>query len=157
MNEPTKEQALGMQIAALQGSVTNLVNLLFRGIEERMRPYDLNVAEYAVLFNCFIHEPVTISGIGEYVPIDPGRISRMVSKFEDMGLVRKIRLRKDRRVVRVRMTDKGRELAPEVRRLASEHYANVMSSVSDEEVARLIDFVEKMTANAEAARAQAFR
>ena len=97
MSELISEHALESQITRLRGCVINLVNRLFRGLEEGLRPYDFNVTEYWVFANCFLHEPITISGLGKFTPLASGRISRMVSKFEDRGLVRKVRLRDDRR------------------------------------------------------------
>ncbi len=155
MSDPTQEQSLESQIAILQGGVTNLVNILFRGIEERLLPYDLAVVDYAVLTACFANEPVTVSGLTQHVPVDAGRISRMVSKLEDRGLVRKVRLRTDRRVVRVEMTEEGRAMATELMESVGEHYTNIIRNVSAEELTGLMAFVEKMTENATGALEQA--
>lgn len=154
MNDPIQDRSLESQIARLQGGLTQLVNVMFRGIEERLSPYGIAVGEYAVLAACSFNEPITITGITRHVPIEVGRISRIVSKFEDRGLVRKVRLRSDRRVVRVRMTDEGRALMPELTRHVGEHYANVTSRVSEEELTDLIAFIEKMTENAMLARGE---
>lgn len=153
MSELIKEDALESQITRLRGCVINLVNRLFRGLEDGLRPYDFNVTEYWVFASCFTHEPITISGLGEFAPLASGRASRMVSRFEDRGLVRKVRLREDRRVVWVEMTDEGKALAAELLSVARAHYVNVMGGVTEEELTRLIDFVEKMASNAESVKA----
>ena len=152
MNQPTQEQLLEMLIGKLQGNLTSLVNVMYRGIDERLSPYDLAVGEYAVLVACFANEPITVTGLTEHVPIDDGRMSRIVSNLEDRSLVSKVRLRKDRRVVRVRTTDEGKALAPVLIQLAAEHYSNIMSKVTEKELTDLIAFIEKMTENAELAR-----
>ena len=148
MDERTQDQSLESQIAKLQGGVTNLVNVMFRGIEERLSPHGLAVVEYSVLAACFVTESITVSGLTQHVPIDTGRISRMVSKLEDRGLVRKVRLKSDQRVVRVEMTAEGQALMPALMRSVGEHYANIISSVSEEELTDLMAFIEKMTENA---------
>ena len=113
-----------------------------------MSPHEFAVAEYSVFATCFANEPITISGLAEHVPVDVGRISRMVSKLEDRGLIRKVRLAGNRRVVRVEMTDKGRTLAVELLGSVGEHYANIVSKVSGQELTDLTGFIERMTKNA---------
>ena len=154
MNELTREQSLEALIARLQGDITNLINAMFRGIEERLTPFGLAVGEYAVLAACLANEPITISGLTRHVPVDVKRMSRIVSKLEDRALVRRVRIRRDRRVVMVRTTDEGRAMASQLTGLVGEHYARVVRRMTEEELDDLVAFIEKMTENAEFARAQ---
>lgn len=145
---PSLEALIGM----LQGDLTRLVNIMYQGIEDRLSPFGLAVGEYAVFAACFTNGPITISGLAEHVPLDAGRISRIVSKLEDRGLVWKERPGADRRVVKVETTDEGGALAIECMKRVGEHYANVVSRISEEELIDLIGFVAKMTENAEIAK-----
>ena len=145
---PSIEALIGM----LQGDLMKLVTIMYQGIEERVSPFGFAVGEFSVLAACFSNESITISGLAEHVPLDVGRISRLVSRLEDRGLVWKARPERDRRVVRVEMTDEGRALALECMRRVGEHYANVVSGVSEEELIDLIGFIETMMENAESAK-----
>ena len=145
---PSLEALIGM----LQGDLTRLVNIMYQGIKDRVSPFGFAVGEFSVLAACFSNESITISGLAEQVPLDVGRISRIVSRLEDRGLVWKARPERDRRVVRVETTDEGRALAIECMRQVGEHYANVVSGVSEEELTDLIGFIETMMGNAEGAR-----
>ena len=148
----TQDQSIESHIARLQGSVTTLVNVLFRGIHERVSPFELAVAEYSIFATCFANESITISGLARHVPIDVGRISRIVSRLEDRELVRKVRPVDDRRMVKVEMTSQGRALALELMASVQEHYDNVVRRISEQELTDLADFIERMTANAESAK-----
>lgn len=150
----TQRPSLEELIGTLQGDLTRLVNIMYQGIEDRLSPVGLAVGEFSVLAACFSNESITISGLAEHVPLDLGRISRLVSNLEDRKLVRKVRLERDRRVVRVEMTDEGRALALEFMGQIAEHYANVVSRISEEELSDLITFIEKMTENAEIAKGE---
>ena len=145
---PSIEALIGM----LQGDLTRLVNIMYQGIEDRLSPVGLAVGEFFVLAACYSNESITISGLGEHVPLDVGRISRLVSKLEDRELIVKVRPERDRRVVRVEMTDEGRALALECMGQVGEHYANVVSRISEEDLIDLMTFIAKMTENAESAR-----
>lgn len=139
----------GFHMAKLQSDVTTLVNVMYRGIEERVSPFELTVEEYSVFATCFINEPITISGLAKRVPVGAGRVSRIVSKLEDRGLIRKVRPDRNRRVVIAEVTDKGRPLALELTGSVGEHYANIVRRVSEQELTDLLGFIERMTANAE--------
>ncbi len=147
---PSLEELIG----TLQSDLMRLVSIMYQGIEGRVSPFELAVGEFSVLATCFSNESITISGLAEHVPLDVGRISRLVSKLEDRGLVWKARPEADRRVVRVETTDEGRALAIECMRRVGEHYANVVSRISEEELIDLITFIEKMTENAESAKGE---
>ncbi len=151
MNDQTEGRLLEAQVTRLQGDLTTLMNLIYRKLEEMLAPFELSVAEYSVVLTCFANRPITVNGINERVPLDLGRVSRMVSNFEVRGLVRKARPRGDRRVVHVEMTEKGNALALDLMRIAEENYADIMSRVSEEELTDLMAFIEKMTANAKSA------
>ena len=145
---PSIEALIGM----LQGDLTRLVNIMYQGIEDRVSPVGLAVGEFSVLATCFSNKSITISGLAEHVPLDVGRISRIVSRLEDRELIVKVRPERDRRVVRVEMTDGGRALALECIGQVGEHYANVVSRISEEELIDLMTFIAKMTENAESAK-----
>ena len=136
----------------LQGDLMKLLAIIYQGIEERMSPLGLAVGEFSVLAACFSNESITISGLAEHVPLDVGRISRVVSKLEDRELIVKVRPKRDRRVVRVEMTDAGRALALMCMAQAGEHYANVVSGITEEELDDLMTFIAKMKENAEIAK-----
>ena len=57
------------------------------------------------------------------MPTDPSRISRMVTKLVDMGLLRRRRLRNDRRIVMLRLTPEGNELTSQLVEQAQLYYA----------------------------------
>ena len=151
IDSPAQDQSPESLIARLQGSVTILMNVMFRGIEDGLSPFKISVLEYSVLAACSTNEPVTISGLLEYVPIDFGQMSRNVTRLSDRGLVQKERLRSNRRTVTVHMTAEGRALVSELTRLVDEHYANVVRAVSEEELTHLLDFIQRMMANADSA------
>ena len=144
-------QAIGAYVATLQSTVVTLLNVMFRGIQERVSPFELSVGEYSVFVICFTNGPITMSDLGQHIPISAARISRAVSKMEDRELVRKVRPGRDRRVVIVEMTGKGRALARELMASVEEHCAGIVGRVSEQEMAGLLGFIERMTANAKSA------
>ena len=150
-DNPAQDLSLESLIARLQGSVTVLVNVMFRGIEDRLSPFKISVLEYAILAACHANEPSTVSGLLQHVPIDFAQMSRNVTRLSDRGLVQKQRLRSNRRTVEVQMTAEGRSLVSELTRQVEEHYASVVRVVSEEELTHLLEFIQRMMANTETA------
>ncbi len=71
------------------------------------------------------------------------RLSRLVDRLEDGGLVRRERsVRHDRRRVRVRLTDAGRALADELDAQVQERMARLLSPLQGELRSALMDVLE---------------
>ena len=146
--DPQAASMAALQAAQLQGDLTNLINAIVKGIDERLAPYEVDAASYAVLAALFNGGPTEISGLRRMVPIDPGRMSRMVSALANRNLVRKIRLQSDQRVVRVELTKDGETVAPQLIERIENFYIGFMESVSEEEISTCIATIETLTSNA---------
>ena len=98
----------------LGGYVAGLVNAVEKGTEAQLAPYAIVPLEYAILSHCLAKGTTTVTDLARYLPVDAGRISRTVEKLYQRGLLARQRLKVDRRVVRLRLTEEGQRLAPEL-------------------------------------------
>ena len=80
------------------------------------------------------------------VPIDYTQISRTTSRLEDKGLMAKSHLADDRRVVRVEVTEKGRELMPELMQGALKFYKGLVGDITQAELAECTAVMQKLSA-----------
>lgn len=149
-HEQARGERLDQQITDLQNTVIRLLNVMFLGIQERSAPFGLTVVEYGLLSVLSTLGPLTIKGISEHVPINAAQISRLVTKLADRNLVCKVRLKSDQRKVRVEMTCDGLSTMQELHKRVAAYYNTILARVTQEELARLLAFVEKFVANAEA-------
>lgn len=79
-------------------------------------------------------------GQGEVVRafgLDPSRVTRVAQALEGDGLIRRERDPGDTRVVRMHLTDKGRDKLAEMPRLKNEFRRRIGGALSDGEVAEL--------------------
>ena len=136
------------QINNMQQCLIGLLTLMYRGILERLKPWGLNPSEFCTLDICEQSGLVPLATLQQMMPLETQQLRRMVSDLTDRDLLEKVRLRDDQRVVRVRVTEQARAMLPDLRRQVDDHYANVMSRVSDEEMARLMAFVDRLVINA---------
>ena len=120
-----------------------------KGFETRLSSYGVGAVEYTVLSVCMAVKQISIKDLRGLVPIDYAHLSRTTSRLEDMGLIEKVRLRGDRRVVNLRMTEEGLSLMPELTRRVQGYYALLVSDFSQEELAGCMGVIEKMIAGGE--------
>ena len=131
----------------LGSCVTRLVNVLAKGTEELVEPHGLTPMDYALLRLFLRREQWTATYMAELLPVKPSRISRLVAKLVDMGLIRRRRHRSDRRVVLLTLTDYGRALTQELYRTIEAYEAALQQGVSDGEKSALVSSTSKIMAN----------
>ena len=78
-------------------------------LKESTLDTDLSVAELHTLVAIGRHEEKTMSAIASQLLINVSTLSIAISKLERKGYVKRIRNKRDLRVVRIRLTDKGLE------------------------------------------------
>ena len=123
-----------------------------RGVADITAPHGLLSAEYSLLRACLQLEECTATQLADIVPTDPSRISRMVTKLVDLGLLRRRRLRNDRRIVMLRLTPAGNELTSQLVEQTQLYYAALTEGVSEEDMAGFISTVSRIMENYEALR-----
>ena len=98
----------------LGGYVAGLKNAVEKGTEEQLAPFAITPTEYAILTICQARGTTTVSELAQYIPVDAGRISRIVNNLYQRRLLARQRLQEDRRVVKLWLTEDGQRLAPEL-------------------------------------------
>ncbi|NLV17379.1 MAG: MarR family transcriptional regulator [Syntrophomonadaceae bacterium] len=76
--------------------------------------FGINVAQAFIIMTLLDRDGSTLTEIGHKAQIENSSLTTMVDKLESMELVERKLDREDRRVIRVFLTDKGRELASRV-------------------------------------------
>ena len=90
--------------------VAGLMNAVATGIADLVAPHDLIPMEFALLRLFLRREEWTTTQLAQALPVKLSRISRIVTKLVDRGLILRRRLRSDRRVVILTLTEEGRAL-----------------------------------------------
>lgn len=83
-------------------------------ITQRFDEYGINLAQSFIIFSLLERDGSTLTEIGVKAHIENSSLTTMVDKLEKAGLVERRLDSTDRRVIRVFLTDKGRELGTKV-------------------------------------------
>ena len=89
--------------------VAGLTNAVAKGVEVELARFDLDALAFAIIRRCYEGEEDTVTAISQSLPVDSGRISRMVTELAGKKLLRRRRLRSDRRIVKLYLTPDGQE------------------------------------------------
>ncbi len=145
-HEGSQSHQDGASSAALERCVADLVNAVDKGVADEVSPYNLIPSEFNLLRVC-AEGPRAAMQLADVLPVDASRISRMVTRLVNLGLLRRQRLRSDRRVVLLHLTDKGRDLTSDVSERVQTHVARLLHGVSEREMRAFESVTSKIVAN----------
>ena len=124
-----------------------LVNAVAKGMAELVAPHDLIPLEFALLRVFLGEEERTTTQLAQILPVKMSRISVVVTKMVGRGLMRRRRLRNDRRIVMLALTEEGKALTSELDRRVQAYDARLSEGVSEEEMAVFASVTSKVMAN----------
>lgn len=99
--------ALERQVCFALAVASRTVVSVYRPVLE---PLGLTHPQYLVMLALWGHEPLSLSGLGRQLDLDPGTLSRLVKRLEAAGLVTRDRDPDDERSLAVALTPRGRAL-----------------------------------------------
>ena len=105
-SEEDKRQ-LVEEIASLSEGVYEHFMLAYA---EAWSKVDLTMLQFKVLAGVSLGDTVASPSLGRHFGISPSSLTRVVDQMVKRGLVRRLQDRSDRRVVRLQVTNEGREL-----------------------------------------------
>ena len=136
----------------LSSCVAGLVNTLAKGTVDLVGPHGLIPLDFALLRLFLGNEQWTVTQLAQVLPVRTSRISRVVTKLVDMGLMRRQRPRKDRRVVFLTLTGEGKVLTLDIQRSVHSYEAVLSEGVSEEEMAVFASVTYRVMGNYAALR-----
>ncbi|MCV7172191.1 MarR family transcriptional regulator [Mycobacterium manitobense] len=80
-----------------------------------LEPLGLTFPQYLAMLALLDSAPQTVGTLGARLDMDTGTITPLVKRLEAAGMVTRVRDPADERRVLVDLTDRGREIAPEIR------------------------------------------
>ena len=114
--------------------MTGLLNIVNRVMERLAAANDMTPSEFAV-FRFFLSKDVwTPTALASELSLPVYRVSRELSKLADRGLLVRRRLSSDRRVVTLRLSNKGKDLALEVDERVKAAEATLSDGISANEM-----------------------
>ena len=130
--------------------VSGLSNAFYKGLASEVASYDLSPLDVQLMMICKEMNECTATQLAQQMPIDASRVSRLVTVLADRGLLSRRRLRSDRRIVMLRLTPAGEQMASELSEWLDDYYAKLTEGLSDQQIRTFSVVAREITANYEA-------
>ena len=131
--------------------VGSLASAIGKGAGEELAPMGVTPCQWAIMEAAFYGNANTLTALARIIPVDAAAISRQLDKLQKSGLVRRRRLRSDRRTVRIELTEAGRDLVPKIAPRIQANNDRFLAGVSAREQAAFTEIIQKMLENAASA------
>ena len=107
-----------------------LANALSRRLAERYEAqFEISVAEWRIIIHLTQETEISIRDIYTRVDMDRARVTRAVQRLQARGLVSKLVNESDRRLIRLALSDSGRQMANEIASIAARFEAELLAAV----------------------------
>jgi DNA-binding MarR family transcriptional regulator len=116
--------------------------------EERAKPYVITPPQWGALSLLVVHDGMTIGAMSQKRGVDAPAATGIITRMEQNGLVERRHDREDRRVVKVYLTDEGRDISNTLVS-AVEHFEQSMKrGFSESEMERFLAQLQQFIVNA---------
>ncbi|WP_414831646.1 MarR family winged helix-turn-helix transcriptional regulator [Afifella sp. YEN Y35] len=127
--------------------ITDAARLLRRRFEQNSRQFGMTAAQLHIMGRLSKIEGINQAGLAALLDMEPITVCRHVDRMETAGLIERRQDPNDRRVRTLHITDKGRELLPDMRNLANEIFEEAQSGLSEGTRATLLTALERIVSN----------
>lgn len=107
-------------------------------------PGELSDAQYGLLFGLREHPELSSSELAFAADLSPATVTEMLDALASAGLVHRVRSERDRRVVLISLTDRGRIVVEERRAHYEPRWLAALADFSDEELLRAAAVLDRM-------------
>jgi DNA-binding MarR family transcriptional regulator len=125
-----------------------IVSSIETAVNRRARKHGLRIEEIRVLFRLFARDRQTVGELANETGIDRTTLSRLLTRMQNRGLLRRLRTAEDHRTVRLSLTKKGEELAQERQPTFRDYESIIVRGISPGEVKAFKATLIRMVANA---------
>jgi DNA-binding MarR family transcriptional regulator len=87
---------------------------------------------------------VSVTELSTALKITPGAVTQFIDKLVDKGLVERFEDPKDRRVVRIKLTEQSKSRFKKMKHFHFERLSKMFTNLSDEELKQLAGLIKKI-------------
>jgi DivIVA domain-containing protein len=115
---------------------------------ERAKSYVITPPQWGALSLLLVNDGMTITGMSQKRAVDVPAVTGIVTRLEQLGLVERRHDRQDRRVVKVFLTDEGRDISNTLVAVVEQFEQRMERGFSRSEVDRFLAQLQQLIVNA---------
>ena len=111
---------------------------------ETQRPGELSYAQYSLMFGLAETDALPAGELACAADLSPATVTQMLDGLASAGLVHRVRSERDKRVVLVSLTDRGRRLVGARRALFEPRWQAALAGFTDDELRTAAAVLERL-------------
>ncbi|MFC1563692.1 MarR family winged helix-turn-helix transcriptional regulator [candidate division KSB1 bacterium] len=116
-------------------------------LETRLAEHGITSSQYVVLEYLWKYSGTSLTDLGKAMHFDGPTITGIINRMARSKLIRRARDRKDRRVIKVHITPKAKELQSVLRKLAEEVNRKAVMNFTKEEKKQILELAKNVHFN----------
>lgn len=112
--------------------------------DKELAPSELTFAQVIVLLKLSNGSARTPGDFCRSLDYDPGSMTRLLDRIENKGFIKRVRSAEDRRSVELELTEKGKELCPQLIPIMVDLNNRLLSGFSSSEVRTLEELLKRV-------------
>lgn len=118
-----------------------------RYVEDDLRRFSTTPSQFSILRNLSMEEATPMSELSRKISCVNSNITSIVGRMEEKGLVERVQDKEDRRVVKVNLTEKGKNLYRETVPTHYQYLKKMMDCFNEEDFEELNKLLYKLYSN----------
>ncbi|PKU24809.1 MarR family winged helix-turn-helix transcriptional regulator [Telmatospirillum siberiense] len=127
--------------------LADVVAMLDRSIDVRAKKIGISGPQWVVLMRIASGAGGTAAELCRAIGYDSGSMTRMLDRLVNLDLIRRERCDRDRRVVRLFLTETGKKLYKDLRPIAVDVLGEHLEGFSHQEIGQLTGFLQRILRN----------
>lgn len=127
--------------------VTSLATAVAKGVEDELADHGIAPIEFGVLRLCLERTECTATDLAEELPVDAARVSRLVQRLVEKDLLVRRRLTHDRRVVMLRLSERGDALTCCLLQRLWAYYGRLTENIDEDDLQQFAATASAILAN----------
>jgi DNA-binding MarR family transcriptional regulator len=116
--------------------------------EQRAKPYVITPPQWGALSLLLVDDGMTISAMSQKRGVDAPAGTGIITRLEQLGLVERRHDREDRRLVKVYLTDEGRDISNTLVSVVEQFERRMKRGFSESEMDRFLGQLQQLIVNA---------
>jgi len=132
--------------------VAALISFTYRSVQKHfakeLAPYNIGWGHFSILMSLYRQEGRSQDSLAQSRGFDKTMIAKSILKMEKEGIVYRITGQEDKRIKRLYLTEKGRKMKPEMRKIGLELNSLLLKDFDSEELLSVIETIREIALNA---------
>ena len=131
-------------VEEIDENLREINKILNRDLKREMIKLDLGLSHFYILTTLYREKVLSSGNLAKSLDVRNSTITSLVDRLVKLSLVRRRRCERDRRVVLVELTDKGRKLTEKLLTLRKKRLKEIVKELSREEVKEIYESIKRV-------------